>query len=247
MEISLKINLTDEQFDKLSVGKSIKASCHLSSKTEKKKAQVLFLSGEVEAIIDHWNNHPVLSKPHIKNEKRNEKYSKRKAQYETNIFDKAFKKYNLDQIKSYIDKYLSKCNDGEHINNQRNIGYGTITGLLRALCSDKKLWWEDLTVKEVDDNPESTFALADAYAKYFLDRSTFGLEIGSTMHTKFIKASKRVDKIYQKVSSKIAKDRFVKLLFACVKDNFDEVFPGHLSNDTVWKIMFPKYLKENLT
>jgi len=249
MKIKLDIDISNEDYSKLIAGKSIECTCNLNMEQSKEKQAVLCNPSEVDDIIDHWNNHEVINLPHIVRERKHAKYIKHSAPYDKKIFDKALSKFSKDEIIEKMDKYLSRCANGDHVFDGRNIGYGNVTGFLKGISSTKQLWWEGEDMPAIkDEDPEGTLHIADCFAKYFLKRKTFGLEEGTRSHKTFIEANKIITRTYNKVPQHIdlTKDKYLKHLFKCIEDKFDEVFPGHLISDTVWKVMFPKYINDNI-
>jgi hypothetical protein len=84
-------------------------------------------------------------------------------------------------------------------------------------------------------------ALADAFAKRFLKRPTYGLTKDSTEYTNFEKATHQVSRFAAPLRLAVA--QVTNQLMDCLAEFWKDssVSPGHLGNEHTWSVLMPQY------
>ena len=243
----IKIDLSDRAKEALINDEEWSGSCRIhfkKPKYRKKKYKKLVLSEIETEIISYWNEHPCMK--NFESDERLNPITERDVTQQFLVeMKKAIDAFSPEGILDRIDAYFSVCAEGKHINKDRNIAYANLFGFLRKINEkDGELWWQKLhrTNYVEDQSPELTTMLADKYAKTVLGRSKFGV-LGdlSSAREKFIMTVARCKQLSEALDTPI--EEIMDHVIKCVCTKYEEVFPGHLCNDTTWKILLPQYFK----
>lgn len=249
--MKVTLDFPDEAKEAVLAGEAWEGACLVTvvppKATKTRKAAPLpKLTSDEQKIVDAWNKHPYLEV--AAKESRNNKISDYMCKKNKPVLEKALEVMGIDELLFHVQTYLTACENQEHIHQGKNKGYDNILGLVKRLLvqakDGKTIWWQREIARAFDDpNPELTKYIADRYASVYLSRDTFGLVNPSPEYKKFMQASANITKVLTKTS--MNKRRLCDYLFACMKHNYDTIIPGHLGSDNTWKILLPKYIKEN--
>lgn len=207
-------------------------------------------SPDVQRLLDAWNRSEyILDHPH---EGRNKPLTDDEAIVHRVALDKAVKTFGLESLLDSINMYFDACLEGRHLQNGRNVGYGNLAGFCRKMLQVKgdrrKLWWAGGHAKIPDSHSELTKQIADAYAKKFLGRPTYGLRNPSGEYREFATAADWVELTTPK--SGLSPDRTVGYLMGCVDEQAKQrnrsVTPAWLSSELTWRNCLPQFIKRIL-
>jgi len=253
----VEIQLDDKSLAKLAAGQPItfvlmpaRAIIRREDRLKQDASESGRLSIEVQRLLDAWNcSEYVLAHP---NEGRNKPILDDNVKSHLPIIDRAIKSFGIESIIILIDEYFEACSRGEHLYNGRNRGYSHLGGFLRKLVTVKgnrrKLWWAGGHASIQDDHPKLTKQVANAYAKKFLGRSSYGLKNPSNEYREFASTADWIEIMAPKTSLKPT--TLLRYLLDCVEQEAHArgrtVTPAWLNSELTWKNALPQYIKRIL-
>jgi len=96
-----------------------------------------------------------------------------------------------------------------------------------------------------DPYPSITKKLVKEYS-YLVNNKKFNPS--PSQYAKFVEASKKLKKFFEKRYSDMSEDERIKALSGCLEKNYidrgEVLYPGHFCSDNTWNILLPQYLTE---
>ncbi len=244
----IQIKLTDKAKYALLNSEDFVGSCHISikrKKKHKKKLKEVEVHPDYESLVRYWNEHPVISL--FEASDRNNPIVYDELIKNITTFKQVFEKYNLNELKSFIDEYLIACKRGINISNGFDYAYKSLITFLTSLLKiTEKRWWA-MKNNVKDDNPELTIKIANAYAKEFLGRKEYGLNSSNSMYNDFRLAAVYCKKAYDSFSMyySVTMDDIVRCLLESVKNTYrNGCSPRSLISDLITKDKCPQVIKK---
>lgn len=223
----------------------------IKQEVRKTRARKRNLHLEELAVIDYWNNSPVVAKGTESH--RNMPVSLSPNPGDLSTLRACLKRFSPEGIERFLDAYFACCERGEHFHRSRNVAYKDLFGFLRKLNDAKtgrdRAWWMPTDIDpgesaKLTDTPEvkEILAFANAYAKEFMESAKYPVEIKARDYDAFRRANITIENMVKKFP--INRKQAISLMFKCARETFSKtIYPCNIGNVKFLYVALIQYLK----